>query len=271
MPTACMVMCSCTLACHPGPRISCGQSPMHEWCHDDIWCHRHSLHHLHQQPHHHKCTAFPITCPVHSCYAARLAAGKGQLWPPLQMSHWSRLFWGMHCWDTMMKPPPCGASLQLPSAMCLQHAQRRAPPLGMSPGPSGPTRWGHHIPIAIPTAVPTVRAIAVEVFRSSDGLCWHTYLHAKHVPTMRAVTVEVFRSSDGLCRSEAHPCAPGLEDDGEEPTSACPLLDASRAMPGHPTPLPLSNLLWHHATLVASPTSAVERHASAPPRPPGPT
>ena len=46
---------------------------------------------------------------------------------------------------------PNGVSSRLPSAMCLQHAQRPAPPLGTSPGPSGPTQWGHHIAITIPT------------------------------------------------------------------------------------------------------------------------
>ena len=114
-------------------------------------------------------------------------------------------------------------------------------------------------------------AIAVEAFCSSNSLCWHTYLHAKHVPTTRAIPIKAFCSSNGLCWSEAHPCAPGLEDDGEEPAYVCPLLDAGRAMPGHPTPSLLSNLLQCHATLIASPTSAVERHAPAPPRPPGPT
>ena len=112
---------------------------------------------------------------------------------------------------------------------------------------------------AIPvTWLEVTRAVAVEVFRSSDGFCWHTYLRAKHVPTARAVAVEVFRSSDGLCRPEVHPRIPGLEDDTEESTSACPLSDAGRAMPGHPTLLPLSNMLWHHAHLVKFPTSAIE-------------
>ena len=126
---------------------------------------------------------------------------------------------------------------------------------------------GHHMPIA----VPTVGAVAVEAFHSSDSLCWHTNLCAKHVPNARAVAVEAFRSSNGLCRSEVHPHAPGLEDDVEEPTSVCPPSDAGRAMPGHLTPLPLSNLLQHHAHLVAFPTSAIEQHAPAPPKPLGPT
>ena len=71
-------------------------------------------------------------------------------------------------------------------------------------------------------------------------------------------------ASAGLRR----PRAPGLEDDVEEPTSTCPLSDAGQAMPGHPMPLLLSNLLRHHAHPVAFPTSAIERHALAPPRPP---
>ena len=118
---------------------------------------------------------------------------------------------------------------------------------------------------------PTARAVAVEAFRSSDSLCWHMYLHAKHVPTTQAVTIEVFCSSDSLCRSEAHPHAPGLEDNAEGPTSACPLLDAGQAMPGHQMLSLLSNMLRHHAHLVAFPPSAIEQHTLASPKPPGPT
>ena len=247
-----MVTCSRTLARHPGPQTPCGQSPVHEQRHDDVWRCRHPLRRLHQWP--------PTTIAPHAQMHA-------QCIPAMQQ-------------DLLLARGGSGRLYRrLLGAVC-------------SGGRVGERR---HIPIAVPTAqavaveafcssdglcwhmhlcakqFPTAQAVAVEAFRSSDGLCWHTYLRAKQVPTARTVAVEAFCSSDSLCRSEAHPRAPGLEDDAEEPTSACPLSDAGRAVPGHPTPSPLSNLLRHRAQLVAFPTSAVERRAPAPPKPPGPT
>ena len=165
------------------------------------------------------------------------------------------------------KPHPEVRLRDRPALRAFSTHTEMCPALGHVTRIFGSHLMGHHMPITLPTA----QAVAVEAFRSSDGLCWHMNLCAKHVPNARAVAVEAFRSSDGLCRSEAHPRAPGLKDDVEEPTSACPLSDAGRAIPGHPTPSPLSNMLRHHAHLVAFPTSAIERHALAPPKPPGPT
>ena len=165
------------------------------------------------------------------------------------------------------KPHPEARLHDRPALRAFSICTKMCPALGHITRIFGSHLMGHHMPIAVPTA----GAVAVEAFCSSDGLCWHTNLCAKHVPNAQAAAVEAFRSSDRLCWSEAHPRAPGLKDDVEEPTSTCPLWDASQAMPGHPTPSPLSSLLQRHATLVAGPTSAIERHALAPPKPLGPT
>ena len=142
-----MVTCSRTLACHPGPWIPCGQSPVHERRHDDVWRRHHPLRRLHQWPHQHNRAACPIACPAHSRYAARLAAGKGQLRSPLQTSPWSRLFWATRRRETMTIPHPTGHFCDCPVLRAYsthrdvphpwaRHPDLQVPPDGVTTCPS---------------------------------------------------------------------------------------------------------------------------------------
>ena len=140
-----------------------------------------------QWRHHHNRTACSIACPAHSCYAARLAAGKGRLWLPLQMSPWSRLFWGTRCQETTTIPHPMVHFCHCP-VLCAFSMHR-----------DEPRPWARHPDLWVPPD-------GVTTFPSLSPL--HVPLPLKHfTPVMvSAGTCTYVPRKSPLCKPEPSKC-----------------------------------------------------------------